>query len=265
MMFFINNMSVCFIFSDGIDPRTSAWESIENLIDRFIKNQDHIYLFNRNPLDSLAQYYLKKVKYKLVSIMKLVIDWKKPISMDDWNVETHKTNRPALFEQVVDICDNKVLVYGGKHNHFPDLDGNKVYRIYDSVNIANGSNGIGHELSINSDFPVYYCGREYYSVYSLFKNKAKRSEYFSTSRCKDLDCWLEHLMHLKFKQYPNLVDKVTSMGGAEWLSRCSHFSAASTRWSGVGANSKYIECLVMAYSSAYFEMIKNKNTPKQTA
>lgn len=255
-------MSVCFVFSDGIDSRTSAWEQIEYLMDMFIKNKEHIYLFNRNPLDIFSQCYLKKSGYALVSIMKLAVDWMKPSYMDDWIVETHKTNRQALIKKVVSSCDNKVLVYGEKSIHLPKLNDNRVFKVYESVNIFNGSNGIGHELSINSDYPIWYDEREYSSPYHLFKNTVKRRNYFDNSRCKELACWLEHVMYLKFEQYPDLVNKVTSMGGAEWLSRCSHFPATSTQWNGEGANSKYIECLVMAYSSVYFQMLKRKNTPK---
>ena len=260
-------MSVCFLFSDGIDSRKNTWEPIENLLDVFVESQEHIYLFNRNSLDILSQSYLKRIKYKLVSIMKLSVDWLKPSYLDNWSVEIYKTNRSALIEKVVSSCESKVLVYGKKSNHIPGLNGGKVFKVYESINISNGSKGIGHELSINSDYPINYDGREYSSPYYLFKNKAKHNDYLKNSRCKELNCWLEHVMQVKFEQYPNLVDKVTSMGGAEWLSRCSHFPSTSTQWSGVGANSKYIECLVMAYSSAYFKMLKNrnKNTPKQTA
>ena len=258
-------MSVCFIFSDDIDSRNNTWEPIENLLNEFVENEEHIYLFNRNPLDILTQSYLKKIKYKLVSIMKLSVDWMNPSYPDSWSVVVHKTNRSALIEKVVSTCESKVLVYGKKSNHLPELNGSKVFKVYGSVNISNGSDGMGHELSINSDYPIYYDDREYSSPYHLFKNKVKRSDYFKNSRCKELNCWLERVMQIKFDQHPDLVKKVTSMGGAEWLSRCSHFPATSTQWSGVGANSKYIECLVMAYSSAYFNMLKNRNTPKHTA
>ena len=258
-------MSVCFIFSDNIDSRTNAWEQIEYLIDKFVANKELIYLFNRNPLDIFSQLYLKKLKYSLVSIMKLEVDWMKPSYLENWSVKIHKTNRSALIKKVVSACDSKVLVYGEKSSHLPELDDSKVFKLYDSINISNGSKGIGHELSINSEYPVYYDDREYSSPYHLFKNIVKRRNYFKNSRCKELNCWLEHVMQIKYEQYPDLVDKVTSMGGAEWLSRCSHFPATSTQWSGVGANSKYIECLVMAYSSSYFKMLKNRNTPKQSA
>lgn len=270
-------MSTCIVYSDGINPRTNAWEVIENLLVELMKNNEQIILFNRNSLDQFTQFYLKKANYLLVSIRNLACDPNKTISLNEWDIKTLTDTRENLMKAVVSQADNQVLVYGRKSEHVKRLESSlnkeNVKKIYDSLNITSNSTGISRELSINDStsyddprYPIVLDGTIYSSAYRLFINLAKRAQYFKTNKCQDLDCWLEYVMCLKFKQHPKLVEKVTSMGGAEWLSRCSHLTATSTQWNGIGANSKYITCLTMAYSSAYWKIYKdNKKTEDVSA
>ncbi len=54
-------MSTCIVYSDGINPRTNAWEVIENLLVELMKNNEQIILFNRNSLDQFTQFYLTAI------------------------------------------------------------------------------------------------------------------------------------------------------------------------------------------------------------
>lgn len=61
-------MSTCIVYSDGINPRTNAWEVIENLLVELMKNNEQIILFNRNSLE-----LIHKVNLKLAS--RLTMSW----------------------------------------------------------------------------------------------------------------------------------------------------------------------------------------------
>jgi hypothetical protein len=55
----------------------------------------------------------------------------------------------------------------------------------------------------------------------------------------------------KLTQHPELLRGIRERGGVAWLERCCHVvGVRNSRWEGEGRESRFIRCLIAAYTLA---------------
>lgn len=102
------------------------------------------------------------------------------------------------------------------------------------------------------DKGIEYEGTHYSDVEEAYqKNKAP---YLEKKNTQEL---MYKLLSIKLKTYPQLVDKITEMGGITFLQNSTHKVKGDKFWeSGEGNQDMFMKCLIQAY--------KNLNSPVKT-
>lgn len=102
--------------------------------------------------------------------------------------------------------------------------------------------------------PLLYQSKEWKDTPTLYQD-AETVYKIWKAKCKDWDeieALYTDIAVEKFGQYPFLFNQIIEKGGDAWLKQCSHQVVNNDRWEGKGTNSRFIRCLLKAFSEAPF-------------
>jgi hypothetical protein len=202
-------------------------------------------------IDTAVQKYLAERCYQNVTVYAAR---KVRSNVGSWSVvmiEGNYVDRDIAMSKVAGwllaFWDGKSPGTGNNISRFaPDM--RRVF--YSGINIYSGTKGLGGALtnpteishrkgSIKKHYPITFRERRFPDSETAYRK-------FKTGTDSDYELMVEILVE-KLRQYPILVNKISARGGIEWLSRCQHTVNGRSRWEGIGANSKFITCLIDAY------------------
>lgn len=98
--------------------------------------------------------------------------------------------------------------------------------------------------NLRNHYPVTFRGKLFVDAEQAYQVTKRASSFMNDDQ---LEALMVEVMVAKLHRYPLLKQKIEEYGGVAWLEVCQHSVVANMHWEGVGRQSRFIRCLIVAF------------------